>query len=88
MAGNRDVVEVLHFVGAHDSFIASEFQRHFMWLGLKGGFRRRRGGCDRVRLAHVLAARLVATAGAMRSSDVRVVTVGWQGYAAIVVAWG
>ena len=37
MAGNKDVVEVLHFVGAHDSFIANEFQRHFLWLGLKGG---------------------------------------------------
>lgn len=37
MAGNRDVVEVLHFVGAHDGFIAREFQRHFFGLGLKGG---------------------------------------------------
>lgn len=37
MSGNKDVVEVLHFVGAEVSFIASEFQRHFLWLGLKGG---------------------------------------------------
>jgi cell division transport system permease protein len=37
MAGNRDVVSVLHFVGAEDSFIAREFQRHFLVLGLKGG---------------------------------------------------
>lgn len=37
MAGNRDVVEVLHFVGAEDSFVAHEFQRHFLILGLKGG---------------------------------------------------
>ena len=37
MAGNRDVIEVLHFVGAEDGFIASEFQRHFLLLGLKGG---------------------------------------------------
>jgi cell division transport system permease protein len=37
MAGNRDVVSVLHFVGASDSFIAREFQRHFLVLGLKGG---------------------------------------------------
>lgn len=37
MAGNKDVVEVLHFVGAEDSFVAREFQRHFLLLGLKGG---------------------------------------------------
>ncbi len=37
MASNRDVVSVLHFVGAEDGYIAREFQRHFMLLGLKGG---------------------------------------------------
>lgn len=37
MASNRDVVSVLHFVGAEDGFIAREFQRHFLLLGLRGG---------------------------------------------------
>ena len=37
MAGNRDIVEVLHFVGANDAFIAREFQTRFLRLGLKGG---------------------------------------------------
>ena len=37
MAGNRIVIEVLHFVGAEDSYIAREFQRHFLLLGLSGG---------------------------------------------------
>ncbi|HEV2559542.1 MAG TPA: ABC transporter permease [Microvirga sp.] len=36
MAGNREVVEVLHFVGANDAFIAREFQRRFFKLGLRG----------------------------------------------------
>jgi cell division transport system permease protein len=36
MAGNREVVDVLHFVGANDTFIASEFQRRFFRLGLRG----------------------------------------------------
>jgi len=36
IATNRPVVEVLHFIGAPDSFIAGHFQRHFLWLGLKG----------------------------------------------------
>lgn len=37
MAGSRDIIDVLHFVGAEDSFIAWEFQKHFLVLGLKGG---------------------------------------------------
>ena len=37
MAGNREVVEVLHFVGADADFIAREFQRRFFRLGLRGG---------------------------------------------------
>jgi cell division transport system permease protein len=36
MATNRPIVEVLHFVGARDGFIAGEFQRHFLVLGLQG----------------------------------------------------
>lgn len=35
MASNRDIVEVLHLVGASDSFIAGEFERHFFGLGLR-----------------------------------------------------
>ncbi len=37
MATNRHVIEVLHLIGAKDSFIASRFQRHFLQLGFKGG---------------------------------------------------
>jgi cell division transport system permease protein len=37
MATNRPIVEVLHFVGAKDTFIANQFQRHFLVLGLEGG---------------------------------------------------
>jgi cell division transport system permease protein len=37
MATNRPIVEVLHFIGARDGFIASQFQRHFLRLGLIGG---------------------------------------------------
>jgi cell division transport system permease protein len=36
MAANRPIVEVLHFIGATDGYIASQFQRHFLLLGLKG----------------------------------------------------
>jgi cell division transport system permease protein len=37
MATNRPTIEVLHYVGATDGFVASQFQRHFLVLGLKGG---------------------------------------------------
>jgi cell division transport system permease protein len=37
MATNSTIVEVLHYVGATDNFISSQFQRHFLLLGLKGG---------------------------------------------------
>jgi cell division transport system permease protein len=37
MATNRPIVEVLHYVGATDRFVASQFQHHFLLLGLKGG---------------------------------------------------
>lgn len=37
MASNRDIVEVLHFVGATDRFIAREFEKHFLSLGIRAG---------------------------------------------------
>ncbi len=37
MAANRNVIEVLHLVGAKNGFIANNFQRHFLVMGLQGG---------------------------------------------------
>jgi len=37
MASNREIVEVLHFVGATDGFIAREFEKHFLTLGVRAG---------------------------------------------------
>ncbi len=37
MAANRDIVEVLNFVGATDRFIAHEFEKHFLTLGIRAG---------------------------------------------------
>ena len=37
MAANRPIIEVLHFVGAGDRYIANRFLRHFLRLGLQGG---------------------------------------------------
>jgi cell division transport system permease protein len=37
MVANRTVIEVLHFIGARNGFIARHFERRFLWLGLQGG---------------------------------------------------
>ena len=34
---HREIVEVVHMIGARDVFIAKEFQGHFLWLGIRGG---------------------------------------------------
>jgi cell division transport system permease protein len=36
VAENREIVEVLHFVGASDRFVANQFHGHFQRLGLEG----------------------------------------------------
>lgn len=37
MASNRAIVDVLHFIGASNGFIAGEFQGQFLRIGLRGG---------------------------------------------------
>lgn len=37
MATNREIVDVLHFIGASNKFIAGEFQGRFLLIGLQGG---------------------------------------------------
>jgi cell division transport system permease protein len=37
MATNREIIEVLHFVGANERFISREFERHFLGLGIRAG---------------------------------------------------
>ena len=37
MASNREIVDVLHFIGASNAFIAGEFQGRFLSLGFRGG---------------------------------------------------
>jgi cell division transport system permease protein len=36
LSGNRHIVEVLHFVGAESTFVATEFQKHFLKISFKG----------------------------------------------------
>ena len=65
MATNRDVVSVLHFVGAEDGYIAREFQRHFLLLGLKGGL----AGAIAAALIFILLSFLIAPSMATPETD-------------------
>ena len=65
MASNRDVVSVLHFVGAEDGFIAREFQRHFLLLGLRGGL----AGAGAAALIFLLLSFVIAPSMASSEAD-------------------
>jgi len=86
MAGNREVVDVLHFVGANDAFIANEFQRRFFRLGL-------RGSAVGASLAVVLMVVLGLLASSWRASPAGdqiealfgTFGIGWRGYTLILL---
>ncbi len=84
LSGNRHIVEVLHFVGAERTFVANEFQKHFLKISLKGSA-----------VGGVLAALLFATASLWQSNSRATpeseqamalfgsFTIGWSGYLGI-----
>ena len=84
MATNRPVIEVLHFIGAKDSFIAGHIQRHFLVLGPQGrpDRRRRRHAAVRARRPRQpLARRHARPATSLRPCSAAS-SIGWQGYVA------
>ena len=84
LSGNRHIVEVLHFVGAERTFVAQEFQKHFLKISLKGSA-----------VGGMLAAFLFATASLWQSNSRATpeseqatalfgsFTIGWNGYLGI-----
>ncbi|CAA9358394.1 MAG: Assymetric_cell_division_FstX [uncultured Microvirga sp.] len=89
MAGNRDAVDVLHFVGAHDRFIAAEFQRRFFRLGLKGGILGGGAALGLIALFGVLTRRWGENAaGDQIEALFGTFSLGWRGAAAIVAVIG
>lgn len=61
MASNDDVVVVLNLIGAEPRFVAREFQRHFLLLGLKGGLAGALGAALLFALLSVTIGRSLAT---------------------------
>lgn len=86
VAGNRDVLEVLHFVGAKDQLIKLEFARHFLKLGLQGGGLGALCAILCLWLAGFASARMQATAGGDQIEALfGAVSVGITGYLVILV---
>jgi len=86
MATNRPIVEVLHYVGATDVFIAGQFQRHFLLLGLKGGLI---GGGAAIVLFGCAEAARVWLAGTPSGDEAAALfgnlSIGVEGYLAIAI---
>lgn len=86
IATNRPVVEVLHFIGATDDFIAGHFQRHFLWLGLKGGVIGGGAAILLFALAQMLGGWLLGGAGTDRVSALfGSFSIGTTGYVAVSI---
>jgi len=85
MATNRPIIEVLHYVGATDNFIAGQFQRHFLLLGFKGGTIGGGGAIFFFGAMEAVNAWLVGTAGGDEAAALfGTMSVGVSGYLAIL----
>ncbi|HET7164245.1 MAG TPA: ABC transporter permease [Pseudolabrys sp.] len=85
MATNKAVIEVLHFVGAKNGFIARHFQHHFLILGLQGGAIGGGAAIVLFALASVLSRWFAGTAGGDQASALfGSFSIGIIGYAAVL----
>jgi cell division transport system permease protein len=86
MASNHGVIEVLHFVGAKDDFIAREFQRRFFKLGLKGAAVGAAAALALMALFGLLTRSWRASpAGDQLEALFGAFEIGWRGYAVVVL---
>ena len=86
MVGNREAVEVLHFVGAGDRYIAREFGRRFLRLGLEGGALGAAGACLLILASGYLSSIGRTTlSGAQLEALFGTFAIGWRGYAAMLL---
>jgi len=85
MATNKAVIEVLHFVGAKNGFIARHFQQHFLILGLQGGAIGGGAAILVFALASVLSRWFAGTPGADQTAALfGSFSIGLTGYAAVL----
>jgi cell division transport system permease protein len=85
MATNKVVIEVLHFVGAKNGFIARNFQHHFLLLGLQGGAIGGGAAIILFALAGLLSRWFAGTAGGDQTSALfGSFSIGLAGYIAVL----
>ena len=86
MASNRAIVEVLHLVGAREPFIARQFERHFLRLGLKGGVAGGLAALIGFLILQWIAVQFSATpAGDQIDALFGAFAIGWAGYTGVVL---
>jgi cell division transport system permease protein len=86
VAGNREIIEVLHFVGASDSYISSQFQRRFLWLALRGALAGAALAGGAFALLGALSRKMAATPGADQlEAFFGTFSIGWIGFGAIAL---
>src|SRR3569833_2740247 len=86
MATNKTVIEVLHFVGAKNRFIAANFQRHFLLLGLEGGAIGGGGAIALFAIAALLSRWFGTTAGGEQTAALfGSFSIGIGGYVAVLL---
>lgn len=85
MVANRNVIEVLHFIGAKNGFIAGHFQRRFLRLGLQGGAVGGGGALLLFALVEFATRMLLGTAAAQQFVALfGTFSIGLIGYAAVI----
>ena len=84
LAGNRHIVEVLHFVGAESKFVAHEFQKHFLKISFKGAAAGGLIATGVFLLAGFWQSRSIATPQSDQATALfGTFSVGWTGYLGI-----
>ncbi len=90
MSSNRDIVEVLHLVGAREAFIARQFEKHFQMLGILAGL----GGASLAALVFVAMPMLPEIFGTSVATDAEIRrvfgagTLDWVGYTLLFAVVG
>ncbi|WP_415155445.1 cell division protein FtsX [Maritalea sp.] len=86
MATNREIVDVLHFIGAGDRYIAGAFQERFLAIGMQGGFF---GGAMSIVFFFVASTITSAILPAQSATQVELLfgqfTLGWLGLLGLVL---
>ena len=85
MVANRTVIEVLHFIGAKNGFIAGHFQRRFLRLGLQGGAIGGGSALLLFALAELVTRWLLGAAASQQFTALfGTFSIGWFGYVLVV----